>query len=142
MSHLHPWFIATQRKHIVAHLADKADRDAYVRYRIESGVAAQIHAMRRSRRWSQADMAARLGKPQPLISRLEDWRHGRHSVSTLLEVASLFDVALLVAFAPFSELADREAARDCWTVAVRPYLQDDELHLAQEPAIPDSWNLR
>jgi len=56
----------------------------------------------------QRDVAALLGNPklQPMISRYENPDYGKYSVQTLLELADAFDVALVVHFAPFSELVD------------------------------------
>ncbi|MEY2855000.1 MAG: hypothetical protein RL030_2132 [Pseudomonadota bacterium] len=84
--------------------------------------------MRRYRGLSQAELARELGKPQPVISRLEDPRYGRYSLNTLLEIATRFDVALLVAFVPFSELVDRVVTGGTFPGTVLPYAQDEELH--------------
>ena len=56
---------------------------------------------------SQADLGFLAGNAQSAIARLEDPNYGRFSLTTLLEVASTFDVALLVRFVPFSELVRR-----------------------------------
>lgn len=84
--------------------------------------------MRRSSGLSQVGLAEELGKPQSVISRLENGRYGNHSLNTLLEIASRFDVALIVTFAPFSELVDRTVGSTVRSVNVLPYPRDHELH--------------
>jgi transcriptional regulator with XRE-family HTH domain len=121
------WLATTQRRQITSQLAEKADRDAFVRQCIESSLAFQIHAMRRSCGLSQAGLAGELGKPQSVISRLENGRYGHHSLNTLFEIASRFDVALIVAFAPFSELVDRTIGSAGRAVDVPPHPLDHEL---------------
>lgn len=82
----------------------KAYRDAYVRERIRIGIPYQIRALREQeeRSWTQAELGRRAGKPQNVISRLEDPEYGKLSIQSLLEMASAFDVALMVKFVPFS----------------------------------------
>jgi DNA-binding NarL/FixJ family response regulator len=57
--------------------------------------------MRDQRGWNQGKPSSELGKPQSVVSRLEDPSHGKVTVQTLLEVAA-FDVALQIRFVPFS----------------------------------------
>lgn len=94
--------------------------------------------MRRACGLGQAGLAEELGKPQSVISRLENGRYGNHSLNTLLEIASRFDVTLIVTFAPFSELVDRTVGSTGHSVDVPPYPLDHELHcpyvVAHRPA--------
>lgn len=85
-------------------------RDAFVDAHVGNGVAFQLKALRESRDWDQKDVARELGKPsaQPMISRYENPDYGKYSVSTLLELAHLYDVALIVKFAGFSELVKHD----------------------------------
>lgn len=85
---------------------EKDFRDEYVAEHVRSGIAYQIAALREQRGWSQARLGTVSGKPQSVISRLEDPDYGRVNVQTLLEVASAFDVAVLVKFIPFSLFID------------------------------------
>ena len=68
----------------IRQLSDKETRDEFV--------ADQV----RSRNWSQADLGERAGKPQNVISRLENPDYGKESLQTLLEIAAAFDLPLLV----------------------------------------------
>lgn len=115
---------ANRRAQIVASLASKPDRDAFVRQQIETGMPFQIRAMRNSQDMSQQALAALLDKPQSVISRLEDPRYGRYTINTLLQVASAFDVGLLVTFAPFSALVDRALGTSFFAGSVVRYSSD------------------
>lgn len=99
--------LAERRRQIVDNLGEKAYRDAFVRQSIEMGLPFQIRAMRKDRRISQAQLGKRLNTRQSVVSRLESPGYGSFSLSTLLDLASHFDVGLLVSFVPFSELASR-----------------------------------
>jgi transcriptional regulator with XRE-family HTH domain len=60
--------------------------------------------MRDERGWSQEKAGEALGKPQSVISRYESPDYGRVSLQTLREIASGYDVGLLIKFVPFSRL--------------------------------------
>ena len=61
--------------------------------------------MREARGWSQAELGRRVGMRQETICLLENPSYGRFTLRTLKRLASAFDVALIVRFAPFGELA-------------------------------------
>ena len=86
-------------------------RFAYLAANVRRGLASQIRAMRKQpeRRWSQAELAAKMGKPQSVVSRLEDPNYGKMSVNTLLEVANTLNVALLVQFVEWDDFLVRTA---------------------------------
>ena len=84
-------------------LASKKFRDAYVRANIEHGIAHQIRIQRKAKGWSQSRLASKIGvHGQSAIARLEDPSYGRYNLTTLIKLASAFDVALIVKFLPFS----------------------------------------
>lgn len=99
-----PITIIRRRQSIIRGLARKGYRDAYVSQHIKRGLATQIRGMREDRDWTQAELAAKLETKQPAIARLEDEDYGQYSLQTLTNVASAFDVALMVRFVPFSEM--------------------------------------
>ena len=110
-------------------LADKEYRDLYVAEHIRAGIAFQIRAMREDRGWTQSELGQRAqGMAQETISQLEDPDYGRLTLRTLRRLASALDVALIVRFAPFSDLID-------WIVNLTPQRLappsfDDELQSA------------
>lgn len=85
-------------------LGSKEYRDAYVLEHIKNGVAFQIRTLREDRGWTQGKLGELARKPRNVISRLEDPNYGKFTLATLLEIASAFDVGLLVKFVPLSRL--------------------------------------
>lgn len=84
---------------------DPEYRHAYMEAAIDQGVAWQIRVNREERGWTQAEFAKRIRSGQSAVSRLEDPEAGGLRLSTLKKVAQAFDCALIVRFAPYSELA-------------------------------------
>jgi transcriptional regulator with XRE-family HTH domain len=90
-------------KIIIEKLARKGYRDAYVAENVRTGISYQIRAIRDHRGWSQRKLAEVLKKPPSVVCRLEDPGYGKLSIQTLLEIASAFDVALIVQFVTYPE---------------------------------------
>lgn len=101
--------IAIVTKRFLDRLRRKPYREAYVEENVRTGIAYQIRALREKRGWSQKKFAEVLGKPQSVLSRIEDPDYGKLSVQTLLEVAAALDLALLVQFSDFPEFIQRMA---------------------------------
>ena len=91
------------RARLIRRLENKDFRDEYVRGHVEQGLAFQIAALRKERKWTQKDLADRLGTKQAFVSRLEDPSHCKHSTATLMQLQKVFDVALMVCFVPYSQ---------------------------------------
>ena len=92
---------------LVSKLLNNRDfRDAYVYEHLKTGIAFQLRAMRDEREWTQAKVGKLAGKPRNVITRIEDPNYGQFSLQTLREIASAFNVALLVKFVSFSRLLD------------------------------------
>jgi transcriptional regulator with XRE-family HTH domain len=70
---------------------------------VQQGLAFQIKELRISRGLTQAQLAKALGvKSQSAVARLESPGYGRLTVSTLLKIAALFDIAFVTKFVPYS----------------------------------------
>jgi len=85
-------------------VANKKFRDAYVYEHVRNGVPFQIRTLREERGWTQGKLGEVSAKPRNVITRLEDPNYGKFTLKTLLEIASAFDVAVLIKFVPFSRL--------------------------------------
>ena len=82
----------------------KEHRAAFVGSQISIGIPFQIRALRKQRKWDQRKLADKAGMLQPRISAVEKPGYGNLTLETLKRLAAAFDVALVVRFAPFSEL--------------------------------------
>jgi transcriptional regulator with XRE-family HTH domain len=85
-------------------ILDKSYREAFVEENMKAGIAFQMSALRDKRGWTQAELGERAGKPQNVISRIENPDYGRFTLRTLLDIAAAFDVALLVKFVSYGDL--------------------------------------
>jgi transcriptional regulator with XRE-family HTH domain len=99
----------SRRKELIELLKDKEYRDAFVSEHIDTGLPFQIKALREEREWSQEKLGSTAGMHQERISTLEDPNYAKFTLKTLKRLASAFDVALMVVFAPFSKLLDWES---------------------------------
>jgi transcriptional regulator with XRE-family HTH domain len=91
-------------------MKNKEYRDSFVAAQISNTISAQIHTMRQTRGWTQSDLASRCDMRQSRISDLEDPELQNVEIATLRRIASAFDVALIVRFARFSEVARLSAS--------------------------------
>lgn len=85
-------------------LQGKKYRHSFVSSQIGANVAAQIASTRVARGWTQKELAKRAKMSQVRISVLEDPNYENFSVKTLKRLAEAFDTALILKFAPFSEM--------------------------------------
>jgi hypothetical protein len=99
------------RKKLWGKLRHKEYRNAYVSEHVRRWIAHQIRALREhpERKWKQGELSNRMGKPQSVISRLEDPNYGKMTVQTLLEVAAACDVALIIKFVSFERFVGETA---------------------------------
>lgn len=81
-------------------------RARFVESHLNKGIAFQAESLREKRGWTQQELADKLNSSQNSVYRLENPNYGKHTITTLRKVAAAFDVALIVRFAPFSELVD------------------------------------
>lgn len=83
---------------------DKAFRDALLEKTVRESIAKQIRELRQWKGWTQAELAKRLNTKPNAISRLEDSQNNHlPRISTLCAIAAVFDVALMVRFAPWDK---------------------------------------
>ena len=112
-------------------LQGKKYRHSFVSSQIGANVAAQIASTRVARGWTQKELAIRAKMSQVRISVLEDPNYENFSIKTLKRIAEAFDTAIILKFAPFSEMLG-------WLTTLRPgYLavqkfEDDVLKIEPE----------
>lgn len=109
-------------------LPNKEFRETYVTENVRRGLAYQIRALREARGWLPAEFARQAKLPQSNISRWENPTYGKFSLSTLIEIASVFDVALSVRFVGFEELLTSLSDLRPQTLAVPSYEQEQKEH--------------
>lgn len=88
-------------------LKSKMYRDAYLESQVHGWISHQFRALRISMGLTQKEMAQKIGKPQSVVSRLENDDYGKVSVQTLLDVAHAIDIALLVQFVSYPDFLVR-----------------------------------
>jgi transcriptional regulator with XRE-family HTH domain len=114
----------SSKEKIARDIADPEQRHLIVEAQIRNGIPLQIRAMREDRGWTQAKLAEKLGTTQNTVSRIENPKTSKPSITTLQRIAEAFDVALIVKFAPFSEFIDSTAGMSPKSVAVPSYKDD------------------
>ena len=102
----------------------KKDRHRFLGNHLDSNIAAQLYAMRDQRGWTQKNVADEAGIAQPRIPSYEDPSYGAYTLATLKKLAYGYDVALVVRFVPFDELADWIANLSPEDLAVLSYDQE------------------
>lgn len=86
-------------KRLAAKTGDEQYRHSYVATHTRQFLARQMHAFRGDK--TQSEFGKLLGKPQSVVSRLEDPGYGKWTLQTLFEVARKLDVAVEVRFVDF-----------------------------------------
>ncbi len=85
---------------------DKEARRQYAVDFLNAHIALQIKALRQQRGWSQTDLATRAGKHQSQISAMEGIDFRSWKISTLMQLAEAFDLALTVKFESFGQFLE------------------------------------
>lgn len=98
-------YIHTVQDDIWEAMSDREYRDAFTNSHISTSVAAQMLALREAQGWTQDELAERAGMSQARISVMENPSYSQYTLTTLKRLRAAYDVALVVRFVPFSELA-------------------------------------
>src|SRR5271170_4763921 len=126
----------SSRKTLVNELKDPAYRHAFIDAHATDTIAFQLKRMREAKGWTQGQLAVEAfgdAKLQSMVSRLENPDYGKYSVSTLVNLAKVFDVGLVVRFAPFSEVVEWDLNKSGSTLEPPPFAQD--IALAEPPQV-------
>lgn len=92
---------------LLAKLKSKKFRTAFLSSSVRYRLALQTRALRKAIFDSQKRLGEAMGKPANVISRLENPNYGKVTLQTLLDLASAFDVGLVVEFASFNDVVER-----------------------------------
>lgn len=125
---------------LLRELDDPEYRRGFVEGHAKDTIAFQLRMLRKAMDWEQRDVAEKLGNPklQPMISRYENPDYGKYSITTLLELAAAFDVALAVRFVPFSELVEWDWSATEKTLSPSPYKKDKKLKQLEQNVVNES----
>lgn len=119
------------QKNLWKKLQSKKYRHSFVSSQIGANVSAQIASTRVARGWTQKELAKRAKMSQVRISVLEDPSYENFSIKTLRRIAEAFDTALILKFAPYSEMLE-------WLTMLRPEhlaitkFEDDSLKIESD----------
>lgn len=108
-------------------LKNKSYREAYTQEQPTIDLAFQIWSLRRSRGWTEAELAQKCGWSKVRQVKIETVGGDALTWKTLQKLAAAFDVGLLVKFVPFSELVEAEEAFDPNTFTVPSFDKDSLL---------------
>lgn len=97
--------ITSRKTRLIEKLQNKEYRDSYISSNIDVGVAFQIRALRKQRKYTQKKLAEIARMKQGRISVLEN-PSNTPNISTLKKIANAFDVGLIVRFVPISNLVE------------------------------------
>lgn len=90
-------------KQLAQDFSDKEYAHNYMESHAVSRLAAQIHALRKQRGWSQEELSKKSGLAQEQISKIESAGFNSLTMKTLQKLSRAFDVHLHIAFEPFSK---------------------------------------
>ncbi len=116
----------------VRQLDEHETRHAYMADQVRTQIALQIKALREQveRRWSQAELGRRAGKPQNVISRLENPDYGHLTLQTLFDMAEAFDLPLYIDFQEWEDWLYRMNDIDVRSLERRSFNLDRLIRLA------------
>ena len=107
---------------LLGKMADEKYRHSYIGSHNRQILAKQMRLFRGDA--TQSEFGAKLGKPQTIVSRLENPNYPGWSLSTIFEVAQKLDVAVFVRFVDFPTFLTY--TRDMSDSALRPRSYDQQ----------------
>lgn len=91
---------------LIEKLKNREYRDSFVTSSVDVGVAFQIRALRKKKKYTQNALAEMANMKQERISALENPDRAPN-ISTLQRLANAFDMGLIVEIAPISKLVEK-----------------------------------
>ena len=118
-----------KKNRLIDKLKDKEYRDSYVLSNIYNGIATQIKALREQKEWTQKELGEHADNmKQERVSVLENPNNSSVTINTLQRLASAFDVALMIRFVPFSDLAKWSLNLSPDSFKVKNFDEDEYFH--------------
>ena len=122
---------STVRDQLLTNLKESKEyREGFVAEHIKTTIPFQLRAIRKKLRLTQKVLGLKAGMAPERITVLEDPNYSKFTLSTLLRLADALDVALIVRFAPFSELLNWASDLSSEKVAVPDFAKDEGLRIA------------
>jgi transcriptional regulator with XRE-family HTH domain len=125
--------INSRKTRLIEKLQNKEYRDSYVSSNIDVGVAFQIRALRKQRKYTQKKLAKITHMKQERISVLEN-PSNTPNISTLKKIANAFDVGLIVRFIPISNLMKWQLNLSCESLDALSFNEDPYFQAKKEGA--------
>jgi transcriptional regulator with XRE-family HTH domain len=113
-------------------IADRGFRASYMSHSLRAFLADQIRALRGD--LSQKAFGEPIGKPQSVVSRLENEDYGKVTLQTLIDIAEKLDIALLVRFTDFPTFIRSTADISESAFAPRPFAKVNFDEMLREEA--------
>jgi hypothetical protein len=113
-------------------MAEQGFRASYMAHSLRGFLADQIRALRGD--MSQKAFGELIGKPQSVVSRLENEDYGKVSLQTMIDIAEKLDIALLVRFTDFPTFLRATADFSETAFAPRPFTKDAFNEMMREEA--------
>jgi transcriptional regulator with XRE-family HTH domain len=95
---------------------DDSYRVSYLDSHVKGSIAYQIQALREKEGLNQTQFGVLIGKPQSVVSRLEDTEYGSLNVNTLLQIANRLKIALNIRFCNFETILNADVSPAALTV--------------------------
>lgn len=116
---------SSEREKLAEKFKSKEYRDAFVADQIFSRLPFKIRTIREDQGLTQTQLGELAGMAQAWVSKLEDPSYGKLTISTLLKLASAFDVGIQIDFVAFSRVLDEalQLSLDSFSV---PRFQEDQ----------------
>jgi transcriptional regulator with XRE-family HTH domain len=110
----------------VRQLGERELRHAYMTDQVRTRIALQIRALRdqAERGWSQAELGRRAGKPQNVISRIENPDYGQLTLQTLFDMAEAFDLPVYIDFSDWEDWLEHMNDMNTETLKRRSFALD------------------
>lgn len=123
--------MSDRKQGLIRELRDKEYRETYATQHVNAMLAAQISAIREERGLTQTELAKKIGKQQPAISRIENVNYARWNVQTLRELGTELGCWLDIRFKPWGAFVEYAADYSMETLRCAA-IEDDPVFFGSE----------